>query len=47
MMINHWNKYMLGLAALLVTPQIEAQNEHCRDTILHHKLHNEMWATCS
>ena len=47
MMINHWNKYMLGLAALLVTPQIEAQNEHCKDTILHNKLRNEMWATCS
>ena len=47
MMINHWNKYMIGLAALLVTPQIEAQTEHCKDTILHHKLHNEMWATCS
>ena len=46
-MINHWNKCMIGLAALLVTTQVEAQTEHCKDTIQHKKLHDEMWATCS
>ena len=46
-MINHWNKYIISLAALLASPQIEAQTEHCKDTIEHHKLHEAMWATCS
>ena len=45
-MTNHWMKYMLSLVTLLVTPQAEAQTEHCRDTIEHQKLRSAMWATC-
>ena len=37
---------MLSLVTLLVTPQAEAQTEHCRDTIEHQKLRSAMWATC-
>ena len=45
-MTNHWMKYMLGLAALLVTPQVEAQTEHCKDTLKHRQLRSAMWGTC-
>ena len=45
-MTNHWMKYMLGLAALLIAPQIEAQTEHCRDTLEHRRLRSAMWGTC-
>ena len=45
-MTNHWMKYMIGMAALLVTPQIGAQTEHCKDTLEHRKLRSAMWATC-
>ena len=46
MFINHWMKYMFGLAALLVTPQVVAQTSHCKDSALHRKLHDTMWGTC-
>ena len=45
-MTNHWMKFMLGLVTLMVTPQAEAQTEHCKDTLEHHKLRSAMWATC-
>ena len=45
-MTNHWMKYMIGMAALLVTPQIGAQTEQCKDTLKHRQLRSAMWATC-
>ena len=46
MMTNHWMKYMLGLATLLVTPQVVAQTVHCKDSLEHRRLRSAMWATC-
>ena len=45
-MTNHWTKYMIGMAALLVTPQIGAQTDHCKDTLEHRRLRSAMWGTC-
>ena len=45
-MTNHWMKYMLGLATLLVTPQVVAQTVHCKDSLEHRRLRSAMWATC-
>ena len=45
-MNNYWSKYIIGLAALLVTPQIEAQTIHCKDSVKHQKLRAEMWGSC-
>ena len=45
-MNDYLKKCIIGLAALMVTPQIDAQTEHCKDSALHKKLRAEMWGSC-
>lgn len=45
-MNNYWNKYIIGMAALMVTSQTVAQTVHCKDSVKHQKLRAEMWGSC-
>jgi signal transduction histidine kinase len=46
MTLNHWIKYILCTATLLVTIPAVAQTAACKDTAKHNKLRDAMWAAC-